>query len=358
MRVALISYEFGEYSVRLADALAREVEVLLVLPDRLLAPYAGLLQRPVRLFPFARPRLRQPVRQLRSVARIRREIEAFAPAVVHLQHGHLWFNLCLPLLRRYPLVVTVHDPRPHVGDRASRRTPQAIMNLGYRRGRRLIVHAEALRRQVVEELGLPGERVDVVPHIELGGAQAGEHGQEDPGLVLFFGRIWEYKGLEYLIRAEPIVAERIPALRICIAGQGEDLGRYRALMQHPDRFIIHNHYIPDEMRADLFRRSSLVVLPYLEASQSGVVPLAYAFGKPVVATCVGGLPEMVADGWSGLLVRPRDARGLAEAIIRLLADPELRRRLGENGRHKLRTELSGRAVAQRTLQVYRRACAP
>jgi glycosyltransferase involved in cell wall biosynthesis len=356
VRVALVSYEFGEYAVRLADALAREAEVLLVLPERLLAPYASLLQREVRLCPFAKPRLRQPVQQLRTIGRIRRAIAAFAPTVLHLQHGHLWFNLCLPLFRRYPLVVTVHDPRAHVGDRASRRTPQAIMSLGYRRGRRLIVHAEALRRQVVEELGLPGDRVDVVPHIELGGSHTDGHGQEDPALVLFFGRIWEYKGLEYLIRAEPIVAERIPGLRICIAGAGEDLGRYRAMMQHPDRFIIHNHYISDEMRADLFRRSSLVVLPYLEASQSGVVPLAYAFGKPVVATRVGGLPELVADGWNGLLVPPRDEHSLAEAMIRLLADPELRRRLGENGRHTLRTELCGSAVAQRTLQVYRRAC--
>lgn len=357
MRVALVAYDFGEYSVRLADALAREAEVLLVLPERLLASYASLLQREVRLCPFAKPRLRQPVQQLRTIGRIRRAIAAFAPTVLHLQHGHLWFNLCLPLFRRYPLVVTIHDPRLHVGDRASRRTPQPIMNLGYRRGRRLIVHAEALRRQVVEELGLPGDRVDVVPHIELGGPGTDGQGEEDAALVLFFGRIWEYKGLEYLIRAEPLIAERIPRVRICIAGQGEDLGRYRAMMQNPESFILHNHYISDEMRAELFRRSSVVALPYVEASQSGVIPLAYAFGKPVVATRVGGLPEMVADGWTGLLVPPRDERSLADAIIRLLGDADLRRRLGENGRHKLRTELSGSAVAQRTLQVYRRACA-
>ena len=63
------------------------------------------------------------------------------------------------------------------------------------------------------------------------------------------------------------------------------------MMVHPERFIVHNEYVSDEKRAELFRRASVVVLPYIEASQSGIIPIAYRFGKPVVATTVGGLPE-------------------------------------------------------------------
>src|SRR5438552_16759897 len=94
--------------------------------------------------------------------------------------------------------------------------------------------------------------------------------------VLFFGRIWEYKGLEYLIRAEPLITAEVPEARIVIAGEGEDFGRYRLLMDHPEHFVVYNEYIPDQQRSELFRQASLVVLPYIEASQSGVIPLAYS----------------------------------------------------------------------------------
>src|SRR5512146_668340 len=97
-------------------------------------------------------------------------------------------------------------------------------------------------------------------------------------------------------------------------------------MVHPDRFLVLNDRICDEQRAELFRNASVVVLPYIEASQSGVVPLAYQYGKPVVATHVGGLPEAVENGRTGLVVPPRDERALASAILRLLGDAELRQR--------------------------------
>ena len=138
--------------------------------------------------------------------------------------------------------------------------------------------------------------------------------------VLFFGRIWAYKGLEYLIRAEPLITAEIPDAKIVIAGKGEDFSRYRAMMVHPERFVVHNEFIPDDRRAELFARASVVVLPYVEATQSGVIPVAYTFSKPVVATTVGSIPEMVDDGRTGLLVPPRSEESLAEAIVSLLRD--------------------------------------
>jgi glycosyltransferase involved in cell wall biosynthesis len=175
--------------------------------------------------------------------------------------------------------------------------------------------------------------------------------------VLFFGRIWPYKGLEYLIQAEPEVASRVPHARFLIAGRGESLDRYRRLMVHPERFVAIDDFVSDRQRAELFRRASVVALPYVEASQSGVVPLAYTFEKPVVATSVGGLPEMIEDGVTGFIVPPRDASALAAALVRLLRDPILRRRFGSSGRQKLEREWSEAAVAARTLDVYRKAIA-
>jgi len=242
-----------------------------------------------------------------------------------------------------------------VGDRESRRTPQIIFDFGYRRADRIIVHGRQLKQMVVDRLGIPSEIIHAMPMIALGDDTAQSHIQEDEHLVLFFGRIWEYKGLEYLIRAEPLITAQVPQARIVIAGRGEDLARYRNMMVHPERFTVYNEYIPGDKRAELFRRASVVVLPYIEASTSGVIPVAYTFAKPVVATTVGSLPEMVEDGRTGFLVPPRDPQGLADAIVRLLRDRELRHELGAKGRQKIDTEWSPESVARQTLAVYERA---
>jgi glycosyltransferase involved in cell wall biosynthesis len=99
----------------------------------------------------------------------------------------------------------------------------------------------------------------------------------------------------------------------------------------------------------------VVVLPYVEATQSGVIPVAYSFGKPVVATTVGGLPAQVDDGKTGYLVPPRDERALADAVVRLLCNRDLRRQLGANGKRKVTAECSPEIVARNTLAVYQLA---
>jgi glycosyltransferase involved in cell wall biosynthesis len=289
-----------------------------------------------------------------------RQIKSFGPDVVHLQHGHLWFNAFLPLLGRYLLVVTAHDARHHVGDKVSRKTPQAIVDFGFRRASRLIVHARQVKKVIVRECGMSADTVDVVPHISLGSAPDGNwpSPREPQPTVLFFGRIWDYKGLEYLIRAEPFITAEVPDARIVIAGEGEDFGRYRRLMVHPERFVVYNEFVSDDLRATLFQQASVVALPYIEASQSGVLPLAYMHMKPVVATTVGGLPEMIEEGRTGYLVPPRDERALAAAVVRLLRDADLRRRFGLNGKRKLDEECAPAGVARQTFAVYRRALDP
>jgi starch synthase len=357
MNVALISYDFGDYCIRLASGLADMANMLLLLPSALAEPHLSALDSRVTFQPFDKPRLRQPVRQLRTGWDLVRHIRAFNPDVVHLQQGHLWFNGFLRFLRRFPLILTVHDVRQHLGDRGGRKTPQAVMDFGFRQADQLIVHAEPLKRLLIDECGIRPELVHVVPHVSLCDVSNPASSHDDHPTILFFGRIWEYKGLEYLIRAEPLIAAKVPDATIVIAGKGEDFGRYRRLMAHPERFVVYNEYVSHERRSELFRQASLVVLPYVEASQSGVIPVAYSFMKPVVATTVGGLPEMVDDGRTGLLVPPRDERALADAIVRLLGDKTLRMQMGRNGKSKLDAECGPSIVARQTLAVYRRAVA-
>jgi glycosyltransferase involved in cell wall biosynthesis len=352
MKVAFLSFDFGEYCIRLASALARQADVLLLLPHQQAAPHLSLLDQTINFEPFHKPRMRQPLQQLWMLRTLMQHIRFFDPDVLHLQQGHLWFNSALPFLKQYPLVLTIHDPRHHVGDSEGQKVPQVIMDFGFRRAARVIVHGKRSKQVVVEDLRLPSEHVHVIPHIVLGDSAAQPQVREDDRLILFFGRIWAYKGLEYLIRAEPLITAQVPDAKIVIAGAGEDFARYRRLMVHPDRFIVHNEYVPHDKRTALFRQASLVVLPYIDASQSGVIPLAYTFAKPVVATTVGSLPEMVEHGHTGYLVPPRDEQALADAIVRLLQDQELRRQYGANGKRKIETECSPSVVAEQTLAVY------
>lgn len=355
LRVAVVSYDFGEYSVRLASALAKRAKVLLIIPDKVVGPHLAKLSNDVLLLAFRNPRLRQPIRQCSTIRALLKEIQRFEPHVIHYQGTHLWFDLAFSLLRHYARVFTIHDFKPHPGDRLSQKTPLSVEMLARRHADHLIVHSQQVHDVVARELRGTADRISVIPHIQIGEDRSSKETQEEHNLVLFFGRIWEYKGLEYLIRAEPLISAQVPDVRILIAGQGEDFSRYRQMMTHPERFIVHNEYIPEDHAAEYFRRASVVVLPYIEASQSGVIPMAYSAGKPVVATNVGGLPEMVDERQTGFLVEPRDAGALAERITQLLLDPELRTRMGTNAKRKIEVECSPDVVAEKTLAAYRHA---
>ena len=205
------------------------------------------------------------------------------------------------------------------------------------------------------DTGIANEKVHVVPHVATRERAITTPVTEEEGLVLFFGRIWEYKGLKYLLKAEPLISARVPAARFLIAGEGEDFTRYEKLVVNRDRFEVHNRWISDDERAVMFQRAGMVVLPYIEATQSGVIPVASTYSKPVVATAVGSIPEVVEDGQTGLLVQPRDPNALARAIVALLRDKELRHRMGLRARAKIDAEASPGIAAEGHAEVYRQA---
>lgn len=359
MKVAFVGFDFGEYCVRLAGGIAEApaTRVLLLMPKDEAKPYLHLLSNSVERSLFEKPRIRQVFQQLKMVFSLVRQIRAFNPDVIHLQLGHLWFNLLgLPLLRRFPLVLTVHDSVIHVGDAATGKTPQWVYDRACYQARERIVHAPQVKDLLVERLDIPAETVHVIPYVIVGDVDdtVAKDVKEEP-CVLFFGRIWPYKGLDYLIQAEPIITSKAPQAKIVIAGTGEDFDRYRRMMVNPDNFVVLNEYVSDEKRAELFRQASVVVLPYIEASQSFIISIAYRFGKPVVATTVGGLPEMVDDGRTGFLVPPRDINALASAVVTLMQNEQMRRKFGENGMRKVNVECAPAVVGRQTRVVYRRA---
>jgi glycosyltransferase involved in cell wall biosynthesis len=159
-----------------------------------------------------------------------------------------------------------------------------------------------------------------------------------------------YKGLDVLLEAMPLLWRRHPDLTLMVAGAGE---RPKHPLLSDERVTVRSEHIPDKEVPKLFAGTTCLVLPYRQASQSGVGSLAKRYGRPIVATAVGGLPELVGDG-SGMVVPPEDSEQLADAVLRILDDRALAERMGEAGTRAVEREAGWRAIAERTLDAYER----
>ncbi len=365
MRTVIIG-GFVDYQIQLSKALNKSGESLVVIYSmsrRLPEENLQIGKGSVRLWLLAREGpIYSPLvlfRFLRDSARTLREIRKFRPDVVHFQIGSSMLGFLMPFLRKYPLVTTFHDVAPHAGEEKA--WERFIHEYIRKHSRQLLVHGEKLKQLLVREYGVPGEKANSIPigphNVDAFLMHRRQDVKEEGPVVLFFGRILEYKGLDYLIKAEPLISAAVPDVKIVIAGAGDAMDRYEAMMVNRERFVLYHHHIPYDEGAVLFQRASVVALPYTEASQSGVVSTAYGFKKPVVVTNVGSIPEIVDDGVTGLIVPPRDHVALAEAIVRLLEDPELAQRMGENGNRKLYSDMSWDNVVRQTMVVYDRAVA-
>ena len=152
----------------------------------------------------------------------------------------------------------------------------------------------------------------------------------DAPLVLFFGFVRRYKGLDVLLDAWPRVQQALPDAFLCVAGEAyDDPSPYRTqidALPMPDRVRWDDRYIPEHQVADYFAAADLVVQPYRHATQSGVVQIAAHANRPAIVTDVGGLPEMIDEGRTGFVVPPEDPEALAEAVIHA-CQPEQQRQL-------------------------------
>jgi len=358
MRVALVSFHYAEYASRLAMALSARHEVLLIL-DAANAQYElssslreAVVEGPhVRWFPRQR-RLNAPF----ELARLLWTLRGFRPNVIHVQEVYRGIPTGANDVLRYsiPLLLTAHDPLPHSG-LLGRRAVAAVPCRARLRAHAdcVIVHGDRLRNEWSEREPDLRPRLASVPHGVLGSSVATT--PADPSTFLFFGRIESYKGLEFFLEAGKLLVQRGLKPRLIVAGTGSDLDVHRARIgQMPWVELVDRRIDADEI-PHLFARSSAIVLPYTDATQSGVSAMAFGFGRPVISTNVGGLPDVVRDGYNGLLVHPKDAEALAEAMSRLIVNDDLRKRLTSGASDYGSSELSWDLIARQTTAVYESA---
>jgi glycosyltransferase involved in cell wall biosynthesis len=199
-------------------------------------------------------------------------------------------------------------------------------------------------------------RIDVIPHGILGRAGIDDNiSGHESGTFLFFGRIQAYKGLRYFLDAGDVLRSRGHDFRLIVAGTGSDLEHQRKRIASTPWVELIDRYISPEEVPALFRRAMGVVLPYTDATQSGVSAMAFAFARPVIATSVGDVPDVVIDGGTGLIVPPRDGKALADAMEKLLVDRRLRDSLATGAARFAKEKLSWPRIADATHDTYRRA---
>ena len=358
MRVCMITFSLYGYTATLAAALGRHAEVDFFCSDyhvneedpAFLEQLQGVCR--VRRFPYGR--FRDP-RNLAHAWEIGKAIRDGKYDVVHLQeYTDPWMALVWRMTCRVPLVLTVHDPYQHPGVPGLRTLYQDAMQAFYiRRAACYIVLGESLKTTLLKRYATVRPAHVFVTGIGLSTRPAAVI-PPPPGVrqLLFFGQIRRNKGLDVLLEAEKHMRGRVDNYEIVVAGICDEPEYYAGLLdaQSPVRMI--NAFIPDAEVPHYFQQATVVVLPYRSATQSGIVPMAYAYGRPVVATPVGAVAEVVRDGETGLLVPPEDPQALADALVTLLTDADRCRDMGEAAHRFNETHLSWDAIAHQTLAVY------
>jgi glycosyltransferase involved in cell wall biosynthesis len=316
-------------------------------------------------------RLLNPMRNLRTVLALAEQTN-----VLHYQwplgprHDPLQWKALKRAGKR--IVYTAHNVEPHEAQQRG----QSHTGWLYAHADAIIVHGENLRDMLlkanpsiapshvhVHRLGNYNFCADGFSKWNRTTARQSLGWSEDDQAVLFFGFLRHYKGLDVLIEACKQLLVAAPTLRsrFRLLVAGPSYGDHWAKERYEERiaeagleavtscFVEH---VPLEDVGRYFHAADIVAAPYRSGSQSAVIPLAYAFGKPVVTTNVGSLAESVVPGETGLIVPPEDATAFATALRTLLLDPERNRFMGQNARRYADTELDWTPIAQATAQLY------
>jgi glycosyltransferase involved in cell wall biosynthesis len=296
---------------------------------------------------------------LSAAWRLSRLIKQLGPDVVHAHdpHGVAMAALALSMstqLAKPPLVAARRVDFHLKGN--------ALSRWKYRQVDCFICASEAVRRMLVAD-GVPAARaVTVHEGIDLGHVDAAPAADLHADLWLPHGSpivgnvaaLVPHKGQRHLIEAAAIVVTRVPDARFVIAGEGElrPVLERQIKEHHLEKHVFLAGFRPDILSVhkgfDIFVMSSVT-----EGLGTSLLD-AMACGKPIVATTAGGMPEVVEDGATGLLVPPRDHQAMAAAIVTLLTSPDLRARMGAAGLARVRARFSVERMVQDTLEIYRR----
>lgn len=239
-----------------------------------------------------------------------------------------WTKRINSLYPEAKMIVVLHDPVAHSGDK-NKRALQVFGETAILKSADTIVVLSQIFKEMVEE---NYNKKDQVVQIPMGTTNLYSN-MEDKVVTpnydaekvnfLFFGTISKYKGIEVLAKAFRRVRESLPNVTLTVAGSG-DFSLYEASFEGIPDVTIYNRWIMNEEVESFFKdESTVVVLPYLDATQSGVIPLSIEYGVPIIASNAGGIVEQLEQYQTGIMFDVNDDEQLAKVMIDMASKPEL-----------------------------------
>ena len=292
----------------------------------------------------------------------RKEILSINPDIIHVQGYTRYHYLALTLVKNCHVILTLHA---NMSEELKYRLPpslkQAIsLKIDPYLERRLLKKADRVivpSPHMKEYYGDIGTNIHVIPNgvdfEEIKNICQLEKNIMHPS-IFFIGRLEKMKGVDILIRSIPFVASSIPDVHLYIAGSGEEEGELKHLVKKLDieENVTFLGFVSEDEKWSYYKSTDLCVVPSVEEPFGIVLLEAMACGKPEVASNVGGIPYIVEDGKTGLLFECGDVDGMAEKVIALLQNKEMREKMGAAGLERAK-EFSWDRIAERTVELYK-----
>ena len=280
------------------------------------------------------------------IQRVINSIKRDKPDVVYSCMNDLWAPFIFSKLKGITRVKTIHDVGVHEGNNSKFNI--WWNNSNFKDAEKFVILSRKFVPKLIER-GIQEDRIVVIPHAGFDyyvNFSAELVPSSKKQIILFFGRIDKYKGLHVLLQALPLVLKEFPETVLRIVGNGNLQNEMDLINKYAANIELHNRWIKDEEVSSLVQDCLFVVLPYTHATQSGVIPLAYAFGKPVLVTNVGCLDEQVDDGVTGYLVDPGNHYILAQRMKDMLKDLDTTQKMGQNAYNYMCEHLTWEASAR------------
>ena len=264
-------------------------------------------------------------------------IKGFQSEILYLPFGLMWSNYVFRRLHdNVRIISTIHDPHPH--DSMFGGFKWFLLRILSDRGQdRLVNDVVILNKKDVDFVQRKFcKNVCVIPHASFHYYVKEQCNYGIKYKIGFFGRIEPYKGLDLLVEA--FEHQENKNLKLLIAGSGAIDSYLKSRIESNSNIELINRYIEDDEFQELINQIDFVVLPYKRASQSGVIPMSFAFGKTVISTRVGALEEQIPEG-TGVLVEPNSS-AISEAITKLYSMPSDIVKMGKSAQLYAQTELT------------------
>jgi len=250
-------------------------------------------------------------------------VNELRPDWIHFLWKHHLPVLLKAYIKKFKIAFTVHDPELHSGESGFLRlwVQKKLIDMADI----FFVHGENNKKNLIRNFDIEPKKIYNIPHGNIF-FWDNVAKMEKKNIILFFGRIKKYKGLDVLLKAFMIAAPQLRGYRLVIRGQGEP-GDVPSIINSIPDVDFENKFVPHDKVPGLFADARFVVAPYIDATQSDVISMAFAFGRTVIVSSVGSIPEIVKNGENGLLVSPGNTNELADKMIELANNDDLRLKL-------------------------------